>query len=134
MRVEVAVLGFRPNEPYGFCGRKATLNHAYALVTVCPYYINRHPGTLSSTSSSAAAATASETLAYVFGVTATPQEMPPEWQLHFLRRVKFCSDCVLISLSCYVHEQVHEQNAFPDFNSYARLSDNVTVISAVNRI
>ena len=25
----------RPNEPYGFCGRKATLNHAYALVTVC---------------------------------------------------------------------------------------------------
>ena len=28
--------GGRPNEPYGFCGRKATLNHAYALVTVCP--------------------------------------------------------------------------------------------------
>ena len=27
---------FRPNEPYGFCGRKATLNHAYAMVTVCP--------------------------------------------------------------------------------------------------
>ena len=27
---------FRPNEPYGFCGRKATLNHAHALVTVCP--------------------------------------------------------------------------------------------------
>ena len=27
---------FRPNEHYGFCGRKATLNHAYALVTVCP--------------------------------------------------------------------------------------------------
>ena len=25
---------FRPNEP--FCGRKATPNHAYALVTVCP--------------------------------------------------------------------------------------------------
>ena len=23
----------RPNEPYGFCGRKATLNHAHALVT-----------------------------------------------------------------------------------------------------
>ena len=23
---------FRPNEPYGFCGRKATLNHAEALV------------------------------------------------------------------------------------------------------
>ena len=28
--------GGRPNEPYGFCGRKATLNHVYALVTVCP--------------------------------------------------------------------------------------------------
>ena len=27
---------FRPNEPYGFCGRKATLNRASALVTVCP--------------------------------------------------------------------------------------------------
>ena len=27
---------FRPNEPYGFRGRKATPNHAYALVTVCP--------------------------------------------------------------------------------------------------
>ena len=26
----------RPNKPYGFCGRKATLNHAHALVTVCP--------------------------------------------------------------------------------------------------
>ena len=26
----------RPNEPYGFCERKATLNRAYALVTVCP--------------------------------------------------------------------------------------------------
>ena len=25
-----------PNEPYGFCGRKASLNHADALVTVCP--------------------------------------------------------------------------------------------------
>ena len=24
------------NEPYGFCGRKGTLNHAHALVTVCP--------------------------------------------------------------------------------------------------
>ena len=23
------------SEPYGFCGRKATLNHASALVTVC---------------------------------------------------------------------------------------------------
>ena len=34
MKVEVAVLGFRPNEPYGFCGRKATLNHASALVTL----------------------------------------------------------------------------------------------------
>ena len=37
-----------PNELYGFCGRKATLNHAHALVTVCPW----HPRTLSSTSSS----------------------------------------------------------------------------------
>ena len=27
---------FRPNEPYGFCGRKATLNRASALVTICP--------------------------------------------------------------------------------------------------
>ena len=26
----------RPNEPCGFCGRKGTLNHAYALVTFCP--------------------------------------------------------------------------------------------------
>ena len=25
-----------PNEPYGFRGRKAILNHAHALVTVCP--------------------------------------------------------------------------------------------------
>ena len=25
-----------PNEPYGFCGCKATLNRAYTLVTVCP--------------------------------------------------------------------------------------------------
>ena len=24
------------SEPYGFCGRKATLDHAHALVTVCP--------------------------------------------------------------------------------------------------
>ena len=27
---------FRPNEPYGFRGRKAILNHAHALVSVCP--------------------------------------------------------------------------------------------------
>ena len=27
---------FHPNEHYGFCGRKAALNHASALVTVCP--------------------------------------------------------------------------------------------------
>ena len=33
---------FRPNEPYGFCRRKATLNHAHALVSVCPQYVNRH--------------------------------------------------------------------------------------------
>ena len=25
----------RPNEPDGFCGERATLNHAHALVTVC---------------------------------------------------------------------------------------------------
>jgi len=43
---------FCPNEPYGFCGRKATLNHASALVTVCPWYVNQHPRTWSSTSSS----------------------------------------------------------------------------------
>ena len=27
---------FRPNEPYGFRGRKAILNRASALVTICP--------------------------------------------------------------------------------------------------
>ena len=32
VEVEVAVLAPRPNVPYGFCGRKATLNHAHALV------------------------------------------------------------------------------------------------------
>ena len=26
----------RPNEPYGFRGRKAPLNHADALVSACP--------------------------------------------------------------------------------------------------
>ena len=36
VKVQVAVLSPRPNEPYGFCGRKATLNHASALVTICP--------------------------------------------------------------------------------------------------
>ena len=25
-----------PNEPSGFCGRKAILNHALALVSACP--------------------------------------------------------------------------------------------------
>ena len=51
MRVEVAVLGcpVRPNEPYGFRGPKATLNHASALVSACPQYVNRHPRTLSNT-------------------------------------------------------------------------------------
>ena len=29
-----------PNEPYSFCGHQAILNHAHALVTVCPYYVN----------------------------------------------------------------------------------------------
>ena len=28
--------GGRPNEPYGFRGHKAILNHASALVTACP--------------------------------------------------------------------------------------------------
>ena len=42
----------RPNEPYGFRGRKATLSHAHALVTVRPWYVNRHPRTLSCTLSS----------------------------------------------------------------------------------
>ena len=36
MRVEVAVLAVRPNEPSGFRGRKAILNHASALVSACP--------------------------------------------------------------------------------------------------
>ena len=35
MKVEVAWAS-GPNEPYGFCGRKAILNHADALVTDCP--------------------------------------------------------------------------------------------------
>ena len=29
MKVEVVVLGTRPNEIYSFCGRKAALNRAY---------------------------------------------------------------------------------------------------------
>ena len=33
MRVKVAVWAVRPNEPSGFRGRKAILNHASALVT-----------------------------------------------------------------------------------------------------
>ena len=36
VKFEVAELGSRPNEPSGFRGRKATLNRASALVTVCP--------------------------------------------------------------------------------------------------
>ena len=43
---------FRPNDSYGFCRRKATLNHASALAAVCPWYVNRHPRTWSSTSAS----------------------------------------------------------------------------------
>ena len=50
---------FRPNEPYGFCGSKATVNHASALVTVCPWYIKRHPRTWSSTSSSSPSSSSS---------------------------------------------------------------------------
>ena len=36
VKVEVASWASRLNEPYGFCGRKATLNCGSALVTVCP--------------------------------------------------------------------------------------------------
>ena len=36
MRVKVAVLAVRPNEPSGFHGRKELLNCASALVTTCP--------------------------------------------------------------------------------------------------
>ena len=36
MRIEVDVLGVRPNEPSGFRGRKELLNRASALVTTCP--------------------------------------------------------------------------------------------------
>ena len=39
----------RPNEPYGFRGRKAILNHAHAFVAACPLYVNRHPRTLNNT-------------------------------------------------------------------------------------
>ena len=46
---------FRPNEPCCFCGRKAIFNHAHALVTVCPWYVNRHPRTWRCTSWSSAA-------------------------------------------------------------------------------
>ena len=42
----------RPNEPSGFLGRKELLNHASALVTTCPSYVNWHLRTLSNTSSS----------------------------------------------------------------------------------
>jgi len=35
VRVEVAVLS-SPNEPSGFRGRKAILNHASAMVSACP--------------------------------------------------------------------------------------------------
>ena len=41
------------NEPYGFCGRKATLNHTYTHWSqFVPNMSTRHPRTLSSTSSS----------------------------------------------------------------------------------
>ena len=38
-----------PNEPSGFHGCKAILNHAHALVSACPWYVNWHPRTLSIT-------------------------------------------------------------------------------------
>ena len=41
---------FHSNEPYGFCGHKATLKCASALVTVCPWYVNWCPRTWISTS------------------------------------------------------------------------------------
>ena len=47
--LEFASWAVRPNEPSGFRGRKAILNHALALVSACPKYVNRHPRTLSNT-------------------------------------------------------------------------------------
>ena len=48
----------RPNEPYGFCGRKATLNHAHALVSLSLIMMStRHPRTLSSTTSTTTSST-----------------------------------------------------------------------------
>ena len=44
---------FRPDEPYGFRGRKAILNHAHALVSACPYYVSRLQRTLSNTAAAA---------------------------------------------------------------------------------
>ena len=46
----MAVWAVHPNEPSGFHGRKAILNHASALVTTCPLYVNWHLRTLSITS------------------------------------------------------------------------------------
>ena len=40
----------RPNKPSGFRGRKELLNRVLALVSACPYYVNRHLRTLSNTS------------------------------------------------------------------------------------
>ena len=39
----------RPNEASGFRGRKAILDHALALVSACPEYVNWHVRTLSDT-------------------------------------------------------------------------------------
>ena len=39
----------RPNESSGFRGHKELLNHASALVSTCPQYVNWHPRTLSNT-------------------------------------------------------------------------------------
>ena len=46
----MAVWAVHPNEPSGFHGRKAILNHASALVTTCPLHVNWHLRTLSITS------------------------------------------------------------------------------------
>ena len=44
---------FRPNEPFGFRGRKSLLNHAHTLVSACPWCVSRHPMTLRSTTAAA---------------------------------------------------------------------------------
>ena len=75
VRVEVAVLG-SPSSVMslrvGFYGRKAKLNHAHALVTVCPQYVNRHPRALSSTSSSSSSSASSSSFTLVVMTRSLP--------------------------------------------------------------